>query len=277
MRVVPGVLLRRGAALAVSHRLAQALEASVAAAQANVAELAERLDEQRQRLPSPEADPRRLAETAEEALQQVGAREIELAGQRGDNEGIIDRARTEGRYERLTRIEEELADARRKLHETWREAQAIKLLRSIIESRRAEVSRGALPGLTEQVMIMFRQVTGRDRALRMNEEMAVSDVIENGIEHKPSALSAGTREQLDLVTRLALGQSYAKAAGRTMMVLDDALLYTDARRHDRLKQLQQRAGDVLQDFILTSHPARYRGIVPTQCQFDLEAIRSRGG
>ena len=192
-------------------------------------------------------------------------------------EELIERERTEGRYERLTRIEEELADARRKLHETWREAQAIKLLRCIIESRRAEVSRGALPGLTEQVMIMFRQVTGRDRSLRMDEEMAVSDVIENGIEHKPSALSAGTREQLDLVTRLALGQSYAKAAGRTMMVLDDALLYTDARRHDRIKQLLQRAGDVLQVFILTSHPERYRGIVPTQCQFDLEAIRSRGG
>lgn len=252
----------------------EALEASVAAAEATVAELAEGLDEQRQRLPSPEADPRLLAETAEEALRQAAGREIELAGQRGDNEGIIDRARTEGRYERLTRIEEELAGARRKLHETWREAQAIKLLRSIIESRRAEVSRGALPGLTEQVMIMFRQVTGRDRSLRMDEEMAVSDVIENGIEHKPSALSAGTREQLDLVTRLALGQSYAKAAGRTMMVLDDALLYTDPRRHDRIKQLLQRAGDLLQVFILTSHPERYRGIVPTECQFDLEAIRS---
>ncbi|MGD9498512.1 MAG: hypothetical protein AB7Y46_19620 [Armatimonadota bacterium] len=84
------------------------------------------------------------------------------------------------------------------------------------------------------------------------------------------------REQLDLVTRLALGETYAEAAGRTMVVLDDPLLHTDARRQDRIKQILLRAGEAPQIFVLPSVPERYRGIVSADCQFDLEAIRAVG-
>ena len=252
----------------------EALQARVGEAKSALASLEETLDAMREKLPSEEADPRRLMQTAEEALKGVGAREIELAGKRGDNEGIIERARTEGRYERLTKIEEDLAARQRELHAAWREGQALKLLRRIVESRRSEAG-GALPGLEEQVAVMFRQVTGRDRPLHMDEQMNISGVVDGGIEHPPTALSSGTREQLDLVTRLALGETWAEHYGRTMVVLDDALLYTDPRRHDRIKQLLQRAGEMLQIFIMTSHPDRYRGIVPGDCCFDLEAIRAR--
>jgi hypothetical protein len=64
-----------------------------------------------------------------------------------------------------------------------------------------------------------------------------------------------------------LGSVYSSASSSTIIVLPAASTY-------RIKQILQRADDLLQIFILTSHPARYRGIVPTDCQFDLEAIRN---
>lgn len=250
------------------------LQSRLDGAEREVDEREAALDERRAKLPSEETDPQRLMETAEQALEDVNEREMELAGQRGDSQGIIDRARTEGRYEQLSHIEERLAAARRTLHETWREAQAIKLLRQLINARHSDITTGALPGLEEKVSRMLRHVTGRDRALHMGEDMAVTEVVDGETEHEPKELSSGAREQLDLVTRIALGETYAEHYGRTMMVLDDALLYTDPRRHDRVKQILQRAGDLLQVFLLTSHPERYRGIVPAECQFDLEAIRA---
>jgi len=251
-----------------------AIEAVLEDANREVDLLEETLAAKRQNLPSEESDPRQLLETAEHALGDINNREIELAGQRGDSQGIIERAQTEGRYEQLSRIEEQLAARRRELREKWSEAQAIKLLQQLIDGRRSESMSGALPGLEEKVARMLRHITGRDRPLRMNEEMKVTGIFDGETAHDPAHLSSGAREQLDLVTRIALGETYAEHYDRAMMVLDDPLLYTDPRRHGRIKQILQRAADLLQVFILTSHPDRYRGIIPTDCQFDLEAIGS---
>ncbi len=149
-------------------------------------------------------------------------RELELVDQRGDIRGIIERAQTEGRYEQLAQIEERLATSRGRLRDTWRRAQAAKLLRQLIHARRSQMVRGALPGLEEKLARLLRQVTGRDRDLWMNEDMTVSGLSDRGTEHEPQALSSGAREQLDLVTRIALGETYAEHYGRTVMVLDDA-------------------------------------------------------
>lgn len=263
---VTGMLERHGCENEVE------LQALAAEADAAVETLDGTLTAEREKLPSEEMDPLRLVATGQRALDEIGQRELELTAKRGDAQGVIERARTEGRYEQLTQIEERLGTARRELYEAWREAQAIKLLSQLVDARRSEITSGALPGLEDKLTRMLRHITGRRRSLRMDDKMAVTQLIDGETEHDPDDLSSGAREQLDLVTRVALGETYAERYGRTVMVLDDALLYTDPRRHDRIKQVLQRAGDALQILILTSHPDRYRGIVPAECQFDLESI-----
>jgi uncharacterized protein YhaN len=85
-------------------------------------------------------------------------------------------------------------------------------------------------------------------------------------------LSAGTQEQLWMSVRIALGETYAEKYGRQVMVLDDVLVYTDPGRHDRMHQVLRRAADRLQIFIVTSHPARYRGIAKPEFLFDIGAL-----
>jgi uncharacterized protein YhaN len=121
---------------------------------------------------------------------------------------------------------------------------------------------------------MFRAITGNPRPVALSSDFSVEKIIDSRTPegHGPEALSAGTREQLDLVVRIALGEAYARHYGRTMMVLDDALLYTDPARHDRIKEILKIAVKHLQILILTSHPERYRGITLPVCQFDLAQL-----
>jgi len=251
------------------------LQAKTEAAAVRSEQVCATLADRRGELPSDAEDPERLMATAQAALDDIAERERELRDGQVVAQHLIAQAQTEGRYERLAEIEQTLATTRAELKRVWREAQAAKLLRAILGQRRKDAVGGQLPGLAESVARMLRHITGRERSVHMGEDMAVAEVIEREAPHDPNDLSSGTREQLDLVTRIALGETYAQHYGRTMMVLDDALLYTDPRRHDRIKQILQRAANLLQIFILTSHPDRYRGIVPRECQFDMEAMRSR--
>ncbi|MEA3403560.1 MAG: AAA family ATPase, partial [Armatimonadota bacterium] len=66
-----------------------ALRSDLDVAEREVDALETKLAEEREKLPSEEMDPQRLLETAEQALEEVSEREIELAGQRGDSQGII--------------------------------------------------------------------------------------------------------------------------------------------------------------------------------------------
>ncbi len=249
------------------RRRAGELEAQLDTAQ-------DQLEEKRAELPPPETDPEKLLGTQKVSLEHVERRERELLDGRGSVRGIIDRARTEGRYERLSQIEEELDATQKKLGRVQQKAQAVKLLRQVLAARREATVSGQLPGLEETITRMLRHITGQNRPVHMGSDLRVEGV---AAETDPTVrriddLSAGIREQLDLVARIALGETYAEHYGRTTMVLDDVLLYTDPMRHDRGKEILKRAASLLQIFILTSDPSRYRGIVDPQYQFDLTQL-----
>jgi len=234
----------------------------------------EQLDEKSAELPSPETDPENLVETQQAALEDIGDRERQLLDQRGSARGVIERARSEGRYERLSEIEEKLDTKRKALERVRQNAQAVKLLRQVLTERREEAVSGQLPGLEDAIARMLRHITGRERPVQIGSDLQIQGIASD-TDATPRAindLSAGTREQLDLVARIALGETYARHYGRTMMVLDDALLYTDPLRHDRAKEILKRAAEWLQIFVLTSHPERYRGIVALEYQFDLSEL-----
>jgi uncharacterized protein YhaN len=179
-----------------------------------------------------------------------------------------------GRHELIAGLEERLADENRRLHDLERRAYATRLLRELMRRHHARAIAPVLPGLEQSVSRMLLAITGRDRTVGLSPAFAPATITEGTtqVEHDVSSLSGGTREQLELVIRIALGEAYAEQYGRTMMVLDDALLYTDPYRHERIKEVLKRAAGKLQILLLTSQPERYRGIVPHECQFELEAV-----
>jgi uncharacterized protein YhaN len=72
-------------------------------------------------------------------------------------------------------------------------------------------------------------------------------------------LSGGEKEQIHLVTRLALADVLAREE-RQLVVFDDILTFTDDGRLARVLKLLDEATQRLQVLVLTCHPERYRGL-----------------
>ena len=225
-------------------------------------------------LPEPENDPEKLLQTAQAALRELASRREQLLQERRSFHDRIDEAQRVGRWEVIADLEEQATESGRRLQQEYRRAYAVRLLREVLRQKEAGAVASALPGLEASIDRMLQAVTGRPRSISLSSGLSPASVTDgpSQMQHEVTALSGGTREQLELVVRIALGETYAEQYGRTVMVLDDALLYTDPYRHDRIKEVIKRAADKLQVFILTSHPDRYRGMVPPECQFDLARL-----
>ncbi|MEI6503626.1 MAG: hypothetical protein WCP21_21675, partial [Armatimonadota bacterium] len=244
------------------------------AAAAALREREEALEELQEAVPA--ADPQALAAAQRQALEEIEADERRLHDARVRFEVNIEQAQSQGRYEDLVLLEEQQQSVQQQLARARLEAHSIRLLRQVLEERRQDAVSPQLPHLEEAIQRMMLAITGQDRLIKVDDAYKVEGMLDRRSEdevHGFDALSAGTREQLDLVTRVALGEAYADKYGPTMMVLDDALLYTDPERHDKVKLILQRAeARKLQVFIFTSHPDRYRGIVEEPFRFDLAAL-----
>ncbi len=227
-------------------------------------------------LPPPEADPELLMDAATEALEEIESRGRKLQDEQAILADRIRGAESLGRYEALNTAEERLAAKRRQLERELTRAVAIRLLLGVLRARRQGTTSEALRGLEANVSRILSAVTARSqRHVRVAPDFTVpgiSPIPEGDPVRSLRLLSAGTQEQLWMSVRIALGETYAEKYGRQVMVLDDVLVYTDPGRHDRMLQVLRRAADRLQIFIVTSHPARYRGVAKPEFLFDIGAL-----
>jgi uncharacterized protein YhaN len=78
------------------------------------------------------------------------------------------------------------------------------------------------------------------------------------------ALSFGTREQLAVIARLAYADLLQEAGWPTLIVLDDALVHSDAPRRDAMKRILFDAAQRHQVLLFTCHPEAWQdlGVAP---------------
>jgi DNA repair exonuclease SbcCD ATPase subunit len=230
----------------------------------------------KKRLPPPESDPEELMKACAESLKAVEQDERRLRNQVAVLEANLQAAEAQGRYEQLAVREEEFVRKSQRLDYELTQAIALRFLRHVLRVRREETGSGALQGLEERVSRILSAVTNRtSRLVRLAPDFSVSGFSADAADTSNrdiGLLSAGTREQLWLSVRIALGETYAQRYGRQVMVLDDVLVYTDPDRHDRMLQVLRRAAEELQIFILTSRPSLYRGLTEPRYQFDMASF-----
>jgi uncharacterized protein YhaN len=87
--------------------------------------------------------------------------------------------------------------------------------------------------------------------------MEITHLERNGILERYEDLSVGTREQLSVLTRLAVAQLLNEKGHPSVVILDDALVYSDERRMAKLKEILVKLGQDLQVIILTCRPSDY--------------------
>jgi len=137
------------------------------------------------------------------------------------------------------------------------------LLHQTLESSRAD----ALSALAEPVEATashyLEKICGQPVAeIRLTPSLSAETVIPaalagSGDDPVPlDQLSGGEQEQVFLCTRLALGAEIA-CRERQMVVLDDAIIYTDDERMQRICELLESLSGRLQFLVFTCHPERF--------------------
>lgn len=215
-----------------------------------------------------DADAERTERAHRAALAEAAEHERTLAGlhallHRGDAIGLPDRLEAaelavERGREELTTLDAEAAAARR-------------LRDTLDRHRRAARERFVAPLRQEVDRLLPRLFPGA--TTRFDADFGGLQIERQGTPEDHAQLSAGGREQVGVLVRLAMARVLA-GEGTLPLLLDDPLTHTDDDRFEAMAAVLNLSAPPLQVLLATCHWSRHRilGVEPSQV-FDLSALR----
>jgi hypothetical protein len=157
----------------------------------------------------------------------------------------------DGLGEQRAEVEEQLAASRRKLDAQNTSARAARLLHDTLAQAQRETRDRWLGPVRERAAPYLRLVQP-DSDIVLNEgTLEIEGLLRKGVSEPFAGLSVGAREQVAVITRLALADILQGAKRPSAIILDDALVNTDEDRLHRMHLVLQRAGQTMQVLILT--------------------------
>jgi len=154
-------------------------------------------------------------------------------------------------------LDERLASARRRCDELEREcakyrreAEALELLLRVLREAERDAKVRYLGPLVRRIRPYLEALfPGAD--LEVDETFRITAVAREGGAEPFDRLSEGTREQIAVLTRLAFAELLADQGRPAVVVLDDALVFSDDQRIERMFEILSRAAAKLQIIVLT--------------------------
>ena len=226
------------ASLGISERRKTGTVEQIAAA--NPEEVALRREQATAALQNVQAEQRRLCDAAiglENRLTALGKSGIgeQLEGARGYEAQIL------ARRDRLQ------ADA-----------QAWDLLADALSGAERDAKEAFLEPVLKRVDPFLRLLLPEARITLDEETLEITGVARDGRQEPYEALSVGTREQLSVLVRLAFAVNLREKGVPAAVILDDALVYADDDRFERMQLALRKAAATVQILILTCRPRDWR-------------------
>jgi DNA repair exonuclease SbcCD ATPase subunit len=131
-----------------------------------------------------------------------------------------------------------------------REVAVLELLRDTLRSAEIEAkARYLLPVITrvEPYLKMLLPTTD----IMLDEDLHIAGVRRDGLEEEFARLSEGTQEQIAVLTRLGFAELMLDQGRPATVILDDALVFSDDDRIERMFDIMTRAAERMQIIILT--------------------------
>ena len=152
-----------------------------------------------------------------------------------------------------------LAKLRAELQKMTRDARAARLLADTLQDC-AEAARGnLLDPVYSRVQPYLMQLLAESK-LRVDEALNIVG-LDRGERTEPfENLSVGTREQVAVLTRLALSDLLLEDGHPAPVLLDDALVYSDEKRFAQMKQILKDAATRHQILIFTCRPSDWADV-----------------
>ena len=234
-------LLEAGAKESALRSTIEGIEARIAAA---------RLDILRQ-------DVDRLRRSAEESERQHQARDRQIV----QIKAVLDAVGAQGLEEDLAKRQSERTLAVRRADELRRRADALDHLLGRLELRRQALTR-RLQAPLQKHLDRYLQLLFPSGRLEVDEQLVPGALTRPGPRGAEAGsfetLSYGAREQMGVISRLAYADLLQEAGRPTLIILDDALVHSDAQRLAQMKRVLFDAAQRHQVLLFTCHAANWR-------------------
>ena len=175
----------------------------------------------------------------------LAAAEAELRALEGD--ALDEAIAREAAAAALARREAEQLDARRA---------ALVLLREAIDTAEREATARYLAPVSQRLQPWLEALLPGARAL-LDERLAVTGLTRDGRDESFDILSAGTQEQIAVLVRLAFADLLREQGRPAPVILDDALVFSDDARIERMFDILSTAAERMQIVVLTCRTALF--------------------
>jgi uncharacterized protein YhaN len=177
-------------------------------------------------------------------------------------------------------LDERLAGARRRLDELerecakyGREAEALRLLLRVLRDAERDAKERYVGPLLRRIR-PYLQALFPGCELAVDEAFRITTVARAGAPEPFERLSEGTREQIAILTRLAFAALLAEQGRPAVVVLDDALVFADDQRIERMFEILADAARQLQIIVLTCRERVFRDLAAHRLR--LEQVQAAG-
>jgi len=174
----------------------------------------------------------------EERLKRIDRRLAEL-------DTLIALRAGEGVEEDLAEVRDQLAEARVRLERYSFERDVLELLQSELDAARTSAREHYFEPVTRELRPLLHVLWPEAELTFDDETILPTALTRDGQQESLEDLSGGTREQIALLVRLAFARLLAGAGRAAPVILDDALVYSDDDRIERMfDTLHRQAGDM---------------------------------
>ncbi|WP_169566479.1 AAA family ATPase [Sneathiella limimaris] len=216
------------------------------------------LEEQREgeTLPQLEARISRL----EKALQERRDKRTDLKENIAGFRSHIEALEGAGLDEAIQQQERELELAEEQLRRYEREVAILSLLLTTLRSAETEAKERYLSPVLKRVR-PYLQLLFPGAEITIDENLHIVGVVrQDGYEESFQHLSMGTQEQIAVLVRLAFAEMLVEQGHPATVVLDDALVFSDDRRMDRMFDILNMVGQQVQIIVLTCREQLFEGV-----------------
>ena len=207
-------------------------------------------------LPQLEARIQRL----EKVIQDRHSKRAKLREKIAGLKSRVEAAEGAGLDEAIERKARELELAEEELHRREREVELLSLLLSTLRDAEQEAKERYLSPILKRVQ-PYLQLLFPNAEIQIDENLRITGVVrEAGYEEKFDHLSMGTQEQIAVLVRLAFAEMLVEQGHPATVVLDDALVFSDDQRMERMFDIFNMAANNVQVVILTCREQLFEGL-----------------
>ena len=205
---------------------------------------------------------------AEAVAEQAEQRVRELASEREGLDARIDVRSGEAVEEELADVEERLQAAEVHLGRIEFEVRVLTRLRAALEAARTDARERYFEPVMRELAPLLRLLWPEAEVTFDEQTLLPVALTRAGQPEEIDILSGGTREQVALLVRLAFARMLAGGGRHAPVILDDALVYTDDDRIERMFDALHRQAADLQIIVLSCRQRAFRDLGGRALRFD---------